>query len=38
MSEANTSDEMRVRPLGRGTFVGGILLSVALHVALGSLV
>jgi TonB family protein len=32
------SDEVRVRPLGRGTFVGGILVTVALHVGLASLV
>jgi TonB family protein len=29
---------MRFRPLGRGTFVGGILMTVAIHVALACLV
>jgi TonB family protein len=38
MTGVDTSDEVRVRPLGRGTFVGGILVTVALHVGLASLV
>jgi TonB family protein len=30
--------EIRFRPLGRGTFVGGVLLTIALHAALAGLV
>lgn len=38
MSISSTSDETRFRPLGRGTFVGGVLMTVALHVGLAALV
>jgi outer membrane biosynthesis protein TonB len=35
---SRSTAEDRFRPLGRGTFVGGILVTVALHLALGALV
>jgi TonB family protein len=38
VSISSTSDETRFRPLGRGTFVGGVLMTVALHVGLAAMV
>lgn len=33
-----THEQLRFRPLGRGTFVGGVILALLIHAALGALV
>ena len=38
MSAATQIEDIRVRPLGRGTFVGGIFVTLLIHAALGGLV